>query len=490
MKWRDKIVQRIHRWLKLAPYTAPGRLEAIIRESSTEELELMADRLWYRGNADELRQFYNSYQYDSAGRSRFWAAVPPGADVRKIHSGLPGNMVDTLAALVLSDYDGLQIEQAEHWAELEAATDFGAVLDTAVRETLITGDGAFKLSWDTQLSPHPILSFVPADHISYHPIGDAIAGISFFSDHRYKDATYQLEERYTRGRISYILRDRDSRTIPLSTVPELAGLKDIALPENMLAAVPLRFFGGGAHRPGRGKSIFAHKSDAFDALDEIISQWVDAVRAGRVQKYIPNTMIPRDEHTGRLLPVDSFGTNFIQISGSRDEGTADRIESVQPEIRYEAFLSSYTALLDMCLQGVLSPATLGINISAEASGESQRQRKDITGFTRNTITGVLEKVIPAVAALLLQADDWLNGRPIGSYEPEISFGEYAAPDFSTRVQTVAAAASAGIMSVRAQVEQLWGGSKDAEWIDAEVERIQAEQGTAAITPAGGKDDLP
>lgn len=494
MTWRDKIVQRIHRWLQLAPYTTGGWLNTVIHESSTDELEIIADRLWYRGNADELRQFYSKFKgsgaYGDTGCSRFWAAVPCGPEIRKIHSGLPGNIVDTLAALVLSDYDGLDIEQSDMWAVLEEATDFDAVLDTAIRETLITGDGAFKLSWDRSQSEHPILCFVPADHVSYRMIGGSIAGIHFYSNYAGKNAKeiYQLDECYTHGHIRYTLRDRDGGTVPLNTVPDLAGLQDITLPDGILAAVPLRFFGGG--RPGRGKSIYAHKTDAFDALDEIVSQWVDAVRAGRVQKYIPQTMIPHDPETGRLLPVDSFGTNFVMVTGSSDEASGDQIKSVQPEIRYEAFLSSYTAILDMCLQGILSPATLGINISAEASGESQRQRKDITGFTRNAITGVLERAIPAVATLLLQLDDWLHGRPIGDYAPSVSFGEYAAPDFSSRVQTVAAAASAGIMSVRAQVEQLWGGSKSDDWIDQEVERIKEEQGVAVLPEGSGQDDLP
>ena len=56
-------------------------------------------------------------------------------------------------------------------------------------------------------------------------------------------------------------------------------------------------------------------------------------------------MIPRDSKTGDVLSVNSFGTNFVTIASVRSEtGTEQqsKIEVLQPDIKYEAFLSSYT----------------------------------------------------------------------------------------------------------------------------------------------------
>jgi len=47
-------------------------------------------------------------------------------------------------------------------------------------------------------------------------------------------------------------------------------------------AVPMKFFKSPKFE-NRGNSIFERKSDNFDALDEVISQWIDAIRAGRVK---------------------------------------------------------------------------------------------------------------------------------------------------------------------------------------------------------------
>ncbi len=58
----------------------------------------------------------------------------------------------------------------------------------------------------------------------------------------------------------------------------------------------------------------------------------------------------------------------------------------------------------------------------------------------------------------------------------MSFGEYGAPDFDSRVQTISNAATGSIMSVEAQVDELWGASKDDDWKRAEVRRIREERG--------------
>ena len=216
--------------------------------------------------------------------------------------------------------------------------------------------------------------------------------------------------------------------------------------------------------------MFDGKTDAFDAHDEVISQWIDAVRHGRVKNYIPEDMIPRDPETGKLRSVDSFGTNFIQVQNSNKENATAQIDTVQPEIRYDAFVESYAATLNMCLQGIVSPATLGIDVGKMSSAEAQREKKDITGMTRNAITDALEKVLPQVVCSMLMTYDLMHSNQAGAYEPKVTFGEYGAPDFDSRVQTIASAATASVMSVEAQVDELWGASKDDDWKRAEVQR--------------------
>lgn len=486
MRWMERVKQMIRSWLEIQP--APGR-GVTIREPVSHATNVLRNRVWYRGDASELDQLFKSLSDDEVGRARFWAAAPESETIRKAHSGLPGIMVDTLVGVVradLTDLDFKDKEAAARWKSLAEENDLPALIAQAVADVLVTGDGAFKVSLDPAVSDRPILEFWGADRVEYRRRHGRICGVDFLSPTERPGGL--LRERYTPGRVEYALLENE-RERPLDDRPEFAGLRSADFDEDLLLAVPLQFWPSARWR-GRGQSIFDKKTDAFDAHDEIISQWLDAIRAGRVQKYIPESLIPRDLDTGALRMPNSFGTNFVAVGANAAESSANKIETVQPQIEYEAFVASYAATLDLCLQGIMSPATLGIDVGKMASAEAQREKKDITGMTRNAITAALEKALPRLAETALQAEDLLAGRTPGRYETTVSFGEYGAPDFDSRVQTVGQAATTGVMSVEAQVDELWGDSKDDDWKRAEVARIRAEHGIETLPePALGADSL-
>ena len=162
----------------------------------------------------------------------------------------------------------------------------------------------------------------------------------------------------------------------------------------------------------------------------------------------------------------------MQIKSSNREGAIEKIDAVQPDIKYEAFVQSYVTTLDMCLQGIVSPATLGIDVGKMASADAQREKKDVTGYTRGAITDALEKALPQVVSSMLNVFDAMNSRPFRSYEPVVTFGEYAAPDFNSRIEMVGKAAASGIMSIETMVDELWGASKDDKWKKAETVRLK------------------
>lgn len=234
------------------------------------------------------------------------------------------------------------------------------------------------------------------------------------------------------------------------------------------------------------KNIITKELGILDDFGGLVEYWP----SGRGDDRIPEDMIPRDPETGKLRSVDSFGTNFIQVQNSNKENATAQIDTVQPEIRYDAFVESYAATLNMCLQGIVSPATLGIDVGKMSSAEAQREKKDITGMTRNAITDALEKVLPQVVCSMLMTYDLMHSNQAGAYEPKVTFGEYGAPDFDSRVQTIASAATASVMSVEAQVDELWGASKDDDWKRAEVQRILTERGIEDTPEPGIVESLP
>lgn len=446
------------------------RKRATIYEGIDFATACKRNRVLLRGDACELEQLFKTLAVDTVSSARFWAAAPLAGHIRKAHSGLPALMVTTLASLVKADLNEVDIPQKDRWKPIAEENDFTALIGQAVQDALAIGDGAFKITLDQSVSAYPLISFVPGDRVEFPAKHGRATAVIFKSEYRVGDTLYTLHEIYEKGAIRYQLFDEHGE-VPLARVPALSGYQDVYFSKEVQLAIPFCIYKSEKY-PTRGRSVFEHKIDAFDAHDEVISQWIDAIRGGRVKHYIPEEMIPRDAKTGRMQPVDSFGTNFIAVQSPLAEGTVQKIETVQPEISYEAFLQSYQTTLDMCLHGILSPATLGIDIGRTASAPAQRERKDITGFTRTAITDALEKTLPRVICAALQAEDLQNHRPPDTYTPHVSFGEYGAPDFDSRVATIAAAAAAGVMSVETQVEELWAQSKDDAWKQAEVARLK------------------
>lgn len=478
MRIMERVKNMIRSWLEIQPAEGKG---LTIREPVSFETNVLRNRIWYRGDASELEQLFKLLGDDAVSRARFWAAAPQNETIRKAHSGLPGVMVDTLVAVVKADMGDMDFpedrEAKARWEELARENDFRGLVGQSVADTLVTGDGAFKISLDPDVSADPILEFWGADSVEYVCRHGRVQEVHFMSPVGEKGRI--LKEIYKNGSVTYKLLDGD-KELPADAEEETAHLKPVEFDGDFMLAVPMMFWASSKWR-GRGQSIFDRKTDAFDGHDEIISQWWDAVRAGRVQKYIPEGLIPVDPKNGSLLMPNSFGSNFIKTATSNKENAQDKIDMEQPEIRYEAFESSYAASLNMCLQGIMSPATLGIDVGKMSSAEAQREKKDVTGITRNAITDALEKVLPSLAQVALAAQDLLAGRNAGGYEARISFGEYGAPSFDSRVQTIGSAAGTGVMSVETQVDELWGSSKDDEWKRQEVDRIRFERGIEELT---------
>lgn len=466
-----KVKKVIQNWLQIIPATEQN---IVLMEKTGFVTDVIRSQLWYRGDSNELFQFF--HQIDN-GLNSFWGSVPANEKMRKIHSGLPAIIADTLTYIVQSDLDNVEINRID-WDIISEKINFRNLVGKSICNTLVDGDGAFKISVDTVLSDYPIIDFVGADKVRYDYRRGLLHEVIFMTDYSFKSSTYRLEEHYGNGYIKSYLYDHNGNEVNLKVIPELEEIPpEITFAGNYIMAVPLKFYESKKYA-NRGKSIFdGGKSDCFDALDEIVSQWLDAIRAGRVQKYIPECMIPRDFNNGSLKSVNSFGTEFITVESPISE-TSERpkIEVVQPDIKYEAFVSAYTNCLLMCLQGLVSPATLGIDVGKMSSADAQREKKDVTGNTRNTITTALEKVLPELITAILKTHDNMQGKVPEEYEVSVDFGEYGAPDFDSRVETIGKASTYGIMSVETQVEELWGSSKNDEWKQSEVQRIIAERG--------------
>ncbi|ASA22325.1 capsid protein [Paenibacillus donghaensis] len=473
MGWFKNMVMKM---LRITP--APESQIITIQEPFSYRANVLRNRLWFRGDPSELDQFYKQSITDSVGRSRFWAAVPSyGLGIRKIHSGLPAMVADRLSDIVVADMDAITLKaetETATWDEISEDNDFPELLGGAITEALTAGDGAFKVTVDPEVSGYPLIEFYSGDQVEYKRTRGRLQEVIFYTDYVFNSKDYRLVETFGRKYIRYKLLDAYGKQVPLSLVPEIADLKDVEYDGDFLMAVPLQVFKS-TKWPGRGKSIFDSKADSFDALDEVISQWMDAIRSGRVQKYIPEDMIPKNPETGELMRPNPFDNQFIRINSAFAEDAKGQINLVQPQILYEAFVASYASAVDMCLQGIISPSTLGIDLKKTDNAEAQREKEKATLYTRGKIVERLNEVIPQLVQTVMKVYDTMQSRTAGEYDASVTFGEYASPSFDSVVETVGKARTFQVMSIERAVEELYGDTWTKEEKAEEVARLKAEQ---------------
>lgn len=467
----------IFKLLKIQP-AAERRIT--IREPLSFRANVLKNQIWYRGDPEELAQFFKQVSATDMATNRFWASVPYGK-VRKIHSGIVSIVIDRYRDIVAADYDGADFGEGEDthpiadtWEEIARECDFTGVLGDAIAGALCSSDGAFKISIDAE-SPYPIVAFYEADSVEFVTKGRMVTAVKFYTPYHKDEKEYRLEEEYGRGYVRYRLFDEAGKQVEMSEVDEVSGLKDTFFNGDFMMAVPLIIFRS-RKWPGRGKALFDTKTDALDALDEVISQWLDAVRMGRVKRYIPEDMVPRDPNTGQLIEANPFDNDFIAVGSLKSEGAQDKIDVSQPQISYEAYVNSYASFMDLVLQGIMSPATLGIDLKKTDNAEAQREKEKVTLHVRGKIVDALNDAIPLLIERIMMANDLIHAPAAGEYQVSIRFGEYASPDFGTTVETVVKAKQGGVMSIEQSVEEMYGDTWTREEKDAEIERLKAEQG--------------
>lgn len=450
-----------------------------IKEPLSYQTNVLKNRIWYRGDPSELDQFFKQSAQDLVSQSRFWAAVPSeNLNIRKIHSGLPAMMVERLADIVTEGLESIDLQKQnlnDFWNEISKDNNFNELISTSIIETLVTGDGAFKVSIDTDLTKYPVIEFFSGEKVSYTVKRGRVQEVIFYTSYSVDNKDYSLQETYGNGYIRYNLFSADGKEVSLNTIPDTTQLQDITFDGDFIMAVPLVFFKSQKF-DNRGKSIFDSKSDSFDALDEVLSQWIDAIRDGRVVKYIPEDLIPKSPSTGEMIQPNSFDNRFIKINSSLAEESKNEIDMKQATINYEAYVNSYSSALDVCLQGIISPATLGIDLKKTDNAEAQREKEKTTLYTRSKLIDTLQKVLPQLIEIVLQVNDLVHETAPKEYEATVNFGEYASPSFDNVIDTVGKAKLNGVMSIEQCVEELYGDTWTDEEKAEEVARLKSEQG--------------
>lgn len=471
----DKIKNVIRNWLEIQPSVGDT---ITIQETNTFEGNCFRNLLWYRGDASELHQYYTQTD-DLMGNAKFWAAQSTnGINFRKIHTGLPAMIVDMLADIIVDSFNKIEVkgnnEAQTNWEEIAKENDFKETLKQAIIDVFVQCDGAFKISYDTDISKYPIIEFYSGQDVDYEYTRGRITGINFKNKYPKKDTCYTLFEKYSKDGIKYELYKNDQLMKDYNSIPETTDLKEPTDTKFMMA-VPMMFNKSKKYR-GRGQSILEKKLDAFDSFDEVWSKWIEALRDNRTITYIPEDLIPTNDN-GELLKPNTFDNRYAKVGSTTSETESSKITREKGDFDYEGMLQSYITALDLCLQGLISPSTLGIDVKKLDNADAQREKEKATQYTRGKVIDVLEKVIPKLVTICLKTYDLAQEKTAGEYEAIVDFKEYANPSFEATVETVSKARPGqNVMSIEKSVDTMYGDSLTKEEKEQEVKRLKEEAG--------------
>lgn len=481
------IKNMIRNWLEIKN---PDSLQIDIEQLTNFEGQAFINNIWYRGDASELNQLYEQLD-DKLGNTHFWGSRPTaGMNIRKIHTGLPAMIIDTLADVSTDDLNKIEtVKRNEEWKKIAEENNIKELIRDSVVGCLSIGDGAFKWSIDTDISNYPIIEFYDGSRVDFEYERGRLVAIIFKTKKIVNKQRYTLLERYDKSGITYKLINKEGIESNIQDFQELSKkYQNVTNRNKFIMALPIMLRKSKKH-PGRGKSLFDGKLDNFDAFDEVWSQWMLALRKGQIKTYIPESLLPRDPNTGVLLRGSDFDNDYISIEETISEDNKSKIETTQGQIQHDALLSTYITALDQCLTGLISPSTLGIDTKKIDNAEATREKEKTTLYKRNQIIEVLNKTIKDIVDITFKVYDTMNKKPIIKTEATVTFGGYANPSFEAQIETVGKAKTNGIMSVETSIEELYGDTKDDKWKKEEVKRIKNESGIVEMDEPAISQDI-
>lgn len=492
----DFIKERIVKFLgakKINNNPNSERTTFICDEDVVQKQKLHECKIWYIGDSNELLNYYTDQEmfgnakepiYNRNKKNYFWGISSIEADIKRVHSGIPNAITTTLVNVVGVPTVNIEDEMLnEKLDKIIEANDMTAIINQEQMPlTLVEGWGAFKINFDRELSSHPLIQYYDAENVDFVYKSGILIGIIYKDYYQVKNRNYVLLEtrRISKGNslIEYDLfrygKNNEIYQVECDEVPELAGLKDknIIIPNfNKILGVASKFFFDPLAKE-KGKSIYSGKIDLFDDLDQILSQDSQTVRVSTPVEYYPVDLLERQSNGNPKMPK-VYNRQYVkrETMPNGDGDTGSIIQTTQPLLNFDQYSQNAKAKLDFILTGILSPATMGIDIAKKDNADAQREKEKVTIMTRNNIIDRETKILKQLYSICLSIQEYIDTGTITiqDYDISINFNEFANPCFENELQALAPAWESGALSTKRYVELLWADKLSEEEKEAEIE---------------------
>ena len=512
----EQIRRRILKFLKLeklAENPNDERYTFICDEDNIIEQQVKEYLMWYIGDSNELNNYYlnesiyASYDepiYNENRRRYFWSQAVKEFAYKKVHSGVPNAIVTTLVNAIGNPTISIK-DNAINGDETNPLQDrldmiidktkfFRLLNQQEMPLTMVQGWGAFKIGFNLELSKSVMIQYYEADKVEFAYKSGVLVGIIYKDYYHYKNKNYVLlETRRIQGNDSLIEfelfrleKNNEATPVSLATIPELEGLQNVVIPNlNKILGVPTKFFYDPLNK-NYGRSIFAGKIDLFDDLDQCLSQESQTIRVSTPVEYIPVDLMKQGVDGSYKTP-NAFNRQFIATPSvpNGDGSINGQITTTQPQLNFNQYSESAKSKLDFILTGLLSPATMGIDIAKKDNAEAQREKEKVTIMTRNNIIDSQTDIIKEILSLALCLQEYITEGTISvtEYDISVKFNEFANPSFENELNTLYPIWSGGGISTKKYVDLIWGDKiseqekqEEMLWLDNQREKDNLQLG--------------
>lgn len=468
------------------------RYTFIMNPDDISARKVKENRIWYIGDANELLNYYRVQKiygnaeepiYNENRRQYFWGISTSETHIKRVHSGVPRAIITALTNVI--GVPNITVNGKEIPQLLEAIDFQDLLMQRAIPLTMAEGWGAFKIIIDpnTKLFRHPIVKYYEANAVKFIVRNGKKIGCIFKDFYQLKDKNYMLVDvrrlddegnSCIEYKLYQLERGDNTEEVPLSTIPELATLTDLKIPQyRHMLAVPCVFMND-PDNPDYGRSFYDGKIDLFDDLDQSLSQRSQTCRVSTPVEYYPIDLLEKAQNGKAIMP-SVYNRQFIAKPGiPNGDGSVDaKIDTSQPSLNFEQYNQEQLSLVNMIMFGLISPATMGINVSKTDSGSSQREKEKTTIMTRNAIMSANIPIIRELVQIVLDFDDYINKGVLPNEDREISvkFNEFANPSFESLSKVLYPMWVSGAISTRMYVNKLYGSSLAEEDKEAEIKAL-------------------
>lgn len=505
----DYLKNKIRKWLKVEQLdTNPNdqRFTYISDDDKIKEQKLKEYRIWYIGDSDELLNYYTVREtfancenpiYNRNRQNYFWGISSEEGDIKRVHSGIPNAIVTTLVnAIGMPKICSKSAVVQKALDDILEENDFTNILNQQqLPMTLVEGWGAYKVDFN-ETSDNPQIIYYEANDVEFVYKNNKLIGIIYKDYYTFQGKNFVLFE--TRrvdeegSKIEFQLckleNGNEIKPVDIHSIPELQdfdGETKVFPKLKRILGVPCKIFYDPLNKK-YGRSIFAGKVDLFDDLDQILSQDSQTIRVSTPVEYYPVDLLERNGRNGEPKMPKAFNRQFIKKEGiPSGDGTMDgTIQTTQPNLNTSQYSEDAKNKLDYILTGLLSPATMGIDIAKKDNAEAQREKEKVTIMTRNNVIAVESRVIKALMELCLMLKEFKITGDITldeDYQIEVKFDEFANPSFENELQVLGTAWRDGEISTEKYVELLWGDKLTEEDKQREIEALEQNRQSDNLT---------